>query len=83
MSWIGNRLDELGFRLRTGTKLEIIDEQIGEEVVIRYKDIYVSLLIGKESKEPQSISWSHDPTMYQTPIREILVVTPTKNKVGK
>jgi len=79
---IKNRLSEVAFKLKTGTNLEIIDEQIGEEITVKVKDFYVNILVGKDSGEPQSLSWSHDPTMFNTPIREILVATQSKENTN-
>lgn len=71
-----NRISEILFKMKTGQDLEIIDEQIGDEVTVKVNDFYVNILVGKESGEPQSLSWSHDPTMFNTPIKQILVATP-------
>lgn len=60
------------FKARTGADMQIIDEEIGDEVTIKYENFYINVLIGKDSKEPQSLAWSHDPTMFNTPIREII-----------
>lgn len=50
------------------------DEKPVDEVVIQYKDIYISMFIDLETGEPTGdFAWSHDPTMFSIPIREIVL----------
>jgi len=63
-----NIIEKLLFRAKTGAAIKDLGV-IKEEVVIRYKDLYISLLIDEEG-EIQSLGWSDNPTMFNTPIRD-------------
>ena len=65
-----NKLKSLVF---ADTPIHMVnDEKPVDEVVIQYKDIYISMFIDVESSEPTGdFAWSHDPTMFSIPIREI------------
>ena len=47
-------------------------EDLGQcdEVVIKYKDMYISLLISVESGEIKSMGWSKDPHMFRVNIND-------------
>ena len=50
------------------------NEKPVDEVVIQYKDIYISMFIDIEFGEPTGdFAWSHDPTIFSLPIREIVL----------
>ena len=66
--WINDK----AFELRTGIKTEVAnDGKPVEEVVIRYKDFYFTILLDAESGEPTgNFGWSEGNPMTHVPIRE-------------
>lgn len=81
MNWIQRQL----FKLKTGADIEVVNgSKSVDEVAIRYKDLYFSIFVDTETQEPTGdFSWSTDPTMLQTPIRDIWTATPNTSKRGK
>lgn len=66
MSW----LQRLLFKLKTGSSIAVLNNgEPVDEVVIKFKDFYISLLYSGD--EICSMGWSKDPTMFNTPIRDI------------
>lgn len=78
MNWLQRKL----FWVKTGKSIEMVnDGNPVEEYVIRFKDIFINVLID-ENGQPVSLSWANDGTMLPTPIREFWTATPP-NKENK
>ena len=78
-------LEEKLFFLKTGSNLHIANNgNPVDEVVIRYKDFYFTVMIDIESGEPTGdFGWTHGSPMTHTPIREFYTAvrdTPTNSK---
>ncbi len=64
-------------------KIELAnDGKAVDEVVIQYKDIFVSVFLDAESGEPTGdFGWSHDATVFSVPVRRIVkTVLPKEGK---
>lgn len=76
-----NWIEERVASLKAGVPVRIANDGKPIDVlVIRHKDIYFYIDIDVESGEPTGgFGWSTDPTMSPTPIRDILIATPSKS----
>lgn len=64
MNWLQRKL----FKLKTGADIEVFnDGEPCEEYVIRFKDIYISVLEGNNT---YSVSWSENTNFFDIPVRE-------------
>lgn len=68
-----SKIHDLLFGLKIGAKVVSIDKPV-DEVVIRYKDKYISVLESEDGIE--EFAWSHNATMFTVPIRDFWEATP-------
>lgn len=80
MSKLSNWFEEVSFWLRTGRRLEISNNgNPVDQIVIRYKDVYLSIMLDGETKEPTGdFSWARSPGMFHVPVREHYVAKRVK-----
>ena len=80
-----NIFERLFFKFRTGHGIEVVNNgKPVNEVVIKYKEFYFSIMVDDESGEPtNNFYWSRDPMIFSnTPVREYLEATkPFKEEV--
>lgn len=73
MNIISNWLEEKAFWVKTGTGLRIVnDGKAVDELVIRYKEFYFSIMLDEETGKPTGdFTWSTDYGMFPTtPVRD-------------
>lgn len=74
-----NILQKWFFRFRTGSNIEVFnDGNSSEEYVIRFKNIYISVLEGDGT---YSVSWSGNVSMFHVPVREFWKAVPPAKKL--
>lgn len=71
------KVHDLLFGLKIGARVRSIDKPVNE-VVIQYKDKYISVLESEDGIE--SLSWSDDVAMLHTLIRDFWEATPPKEE---
>ena len=69
-----SKLKDFLFRAKmnivNGTDVVDNSDFITEEVVIRYKDFFISVYINQETGEPYDWGWTHGSPMTHIPVRE-------------
>lgn len=75
MANIKNWIDSKLFWLKTGNRLRFInDGEAVDEVVIQYKDYYLSIMTDIKTGDPTGdFYWTKDPMMFHIPMREWLI----------
>lgn len=73
-----NILEKLWFRAKTGA--DIVDLGRADETVIRFKNLYISLLIGEDG-EIKSMGWSESP-LNSTPVKDYWIAKPPRKLKG-
>lgn len=73
VNWIKSKL----FWLRTGYGLEVVNEgNPVKQIVIRFKDHYIEVMLDVETGEPVNFGWADDPSMFHVPLREHYLAVP-------
>lgn len=62
----------LWVKAKTGETIK--DLGLVDEVIIRYKGYYISLLVGED--EIKSLGWTDNPMMFDVPVRQFWTATP-------
>lgn len=72
MTKLSNWLEENLFFLKTGSRLKIAnDGKPVDEVIIRYKDYYFSIMTDCETGDPTGyFGWTHGSPVTHVPIRD-------------
>lgn len=72
-----NIFEKLLFRAKTGASINVIEKPV-EETVIKFKDVYISILESEDGIE--SLSWTDNIGFVQTPVRDFWTSAPPKRK---